>query len=241
MDYSNKVILITSGYNGIGRELVYNFVKCKAKVILTYHNHYDETVNLIDDIKKEFNIFVDIFYLDLCKEDSIIELSNSVKEKYGKLDILINNASLSMDSYYLDKTKDEFMKVLETNVIGTFLMIKYFNNMMNNGYIFNISSTDGIDTGSVYSIDYNVSKAGINMITKTISLDSSYKIYSICPNWVDTESTRNIDQKYLEEELKRVHQNKLINPKKIFDVINNCINNDIKSGSIIRIEGDIDE
>ena len=241
MDYSNKVILITSGHNGIGKELVYNFAKCKAKVIVTYHNHYQETLDIISDIKNKYNVCVDSFYLDLCQEDSISELYNYVNNKYGKIDILINNAALSMDSYYLDKTKKEFMKVLETNVVGTFLMIKYFNSLLDNGYIFNISSTDGIDTGSVYSIDYNVSKTGINMITKTIALDNSNKIYSICPNWVDTESTRSMDQDYLKSELKRVGQNQLIKPQKIFDVINEIIENNLKTGSIIRIDGDNNE
>ena len=241
MDYSNMVVLITSGYNGIGRELVYNFVKCQVKVIVTYHNHFQETKNMVNDIMNKYNVLVDMYYLDLCKEKCITELYNYVNDKYGKLDILINNAALSRDSYYLDKTKDEFMDVLETNVVGTFLMIKYFSELLDNGYIFNISSTDGIDTGSVYSIDYNVSKAGINMITKTIALDSSNKIYSICPNWVDTESTRSIDNNYLENELKRVHQKKLISPKEIFEVIDDCIKNNIQSGSIIRIEGDNNE
>ena len=241
MDYSNKVILITSGYNGIGKELIYNFARCKAKIIVTYHNHYQETLDIIFDIKNKYNICVDTFYLDLCQEDSISKLYNYVNEKYGHIDILINNAALSMDSYYLDKTKDEFMKVLETNVLGTFLMIKYFINLLNNGYIFNISSTDGIDTGNVYSIDYNVSKAGINMITKTIALDNSNKIYSICPNWVDTESTRSMDKDYLDSELKRVNQKRLINPQKIFEVIDDCIKNNIESGSIIRIEGEDNE
>lgn len=241
MDYSNMVVLITSGYNGIGRELVYNFVKCQAKVIVTYHNHYDETQNMVNDIMNKYNVLVDMYYLDLCKEKCIAKLYNYVNDKYGKLDILINNAALSRDSYYLDKTKDEFMDVLETNVVGTFLMIKYFSELLDNGYIFNISSTDGIDTGSVYSIDYNVSKAGINMLTKTIALDSSNKIYSICPNWVDTESTRSMDKNYLENELKRVHQKKLINPQRIFEVIDDCIKNNIQSGSIIRIEGDNNE
>ena len=241
MDYSNKVVLITSGYNGIGRELIDNFAKCKSRVIVTYHNHYDETLKLVNDIKKEYGIIVDMYYLDLCKEECISNLYNYVNDKYGKLDILINNAALSRDSYYLDKTKEEFMDVLETNVVGTFLMIKYFNSLLNNGYIFNISSTDGIDTGNVYSIDYNVSKAGINMLTKTIALDNSNKIYSICPNWVDTESTRSMDKDYLENELKRIGQKRLINPKEIFDVIDNVIKNNIQSGSIIRIEGEDNE
>ena len=237
MDCFLKIVLITSGYNGIGLELVKNFVNKKCKVIVTYHNHFNETKKMIDELNYDN---IDIYYLDLCQENSIIDLYNYVNNKYGKIDILINNAALSCDDYYLDKSKMEFMKVLETNVVGTFLMIKYFSKIID-GYIFNISSTDGIDTGSVYSIDYNISKSGINMLTKTIAIDSPYKIISICPNWVDTESTRRIDKKYLDNELKRIGQRKLIKPQKIFEVIEECIKNNISSGSIIRIEDDDNE
>ena len=176
--------------------------------------------------------------LDLCQEESIIKLSNFVKKKYKKLDILINNASLSMDNYYKDKTSEEFMIVLKTNVVGTFLMIKHFDDIMENGYIINMSSTDGIDTGNIYSVDYNASKAAINSITRTLSLDNSNKIISICPNWVDTKSTQMIDKIYLQNEMNRIGQKKLIKPIRVCQVIDECINKDIPSGSIVRIDGD---
>ena len=117
--------------------------------------------------------------------------------------------------------------------------MKHFDNIVN-GFIFNISSTDGIDTGNIYSIDYNASKAAINNMSKTFSLESNNKIISICPNWVDTESTKDIDENYLKSELKRVKQDKLINVNTIPKVINDCIKNNIETGSIIRIEGDED-
>ena len=118
-------------------------------------------------------------------------------------------------------------------------MIKYFDELTD-GFIFNMSSTDGIDTGSIYSIDYNVSKAAINMLTKTFSLESKNKIISICPNWIDSKTTRSMDKDYLESELKRIGQDKLINIKTIPKVIDDCIKNNIPSGSIIRIEGEED-
>ena len=164
-------------------------------------------------------------------------LGVKIKNKYGKIDYLVNNAAISLDNYLFDKTKEEFMKVLETNVVGTFLMIKYFDSIVD-GYIFNMSSTDGIDTGSIYSIDYNASKSGINSLTKTFSLASSNKIISICPNWVDTDSTNNMDKDYLDSELKRIKQDKLISEITIPKVIDDCIKNNISSGSIIRIESD---
>ena len=225
-----KKVLITGTSRGIGKVIVNYFLEKDYQVILTYHN----SINKINHKN------VDNYYLDLSNEQSIIDLANNIKNKYGHIDILINNAAISRDNYYLDKTKQEFMEVLETNLVGTFLMIKYFDNIVN-GYIFNISSTDGIDTGSIYSLDYNASKAGINIITQNIAMVSNNKIISICPNWVDVDSTKKMDQEYLKEELKRIKQDKLIDPITIPKVIDKCINDNIKSGSIIRIDGDINE
>jgi NAD(P)-dependent dehydrogenase (short-subunit alcohol dehydrogenase family) len=134
------------------------------------------------------------------------------------------------------------MKVLEVNTVGTFLMIKYMSKLMDkDGFIFNISSTDGIDTGSTLSINYNVSKAGINNMTETLSRIIEPKIITLCPNWVETETIKDMNQEYLESEMERINQRMLIKPEKIPKVINELINNDVVSGSIIRIDGDINE
>ena len=239
MSYQNKIILVTGAYQGIGKSICNYFAKLGANLIITYHNHYEETIKLKEELESNYGIKVMVYYLDLSDEESIINLSNDVKNKYQKIDILINNSAISLDSFIIDKTKQEFMKVMEVNVVGTFLMMKYFDTITN--YIFNISSTDGIDTGNIYSIDYNASKASINSITKTFSLYSKNKIISICPNWVDTESTRSMDKNYLEKELERIKQEKLIKVDEIPKVIDKCIKDNIDSGSIIRIDGEENE
>ena len=239
MENKGKIVLITGASSDIGKSLIEYFIKCKAKVITTYNNSKDEVIDYVNKINNKYHSLIDYQKLDLRKEESIINLYNYVKDKYKKIDILINNAAISKDNFIMDKEKDEFMEVLEVNLVGTFLMLKYFDNIID-GFIFNISSTDGLDTGSIYSIDYNASKAGINSITKTFKLYSKNKIISICPNWIDTKSTRNMDKDYLESELKRIKQDKLINLDTIPKVIDKCINNNIESGSIIRIDGDSD-
>ena len=232
-------MLITGAYRGVGKEIVKYFANLGVNIIMTYHNKMNETKELEREISEKYHINIESYYLDLSNEKSVNELYKYVKNKYKKIDYLINNASVSLDSYLFDKTKDEFMKVLKINVVGTFLMMKYFDEIID-GFIINMSSTDGIDTGSIYSIDYNASKAAINLITKTFSLESNNTIISICPNWIDTESTREIDQEYLQSELNRIKQNKLIGAKVIPKVIDEVIKNNTPTGSIIRIDGDRD-
>ena len=228
-------MLITGASSGIGKEVATYFANLGLNLILTYHKNFNEVDILKKELVSKYQINVETYYLDLASEKSIKKLFLEIKKQYKKIDYLINGAAISLDNYYIDKTKEEFMKVLEINVVGTFLMIKYFNKMVKE-YIINISSTDGIDTGSLYDIDYSASKAGINAFTKAFSL--TCPIISICPNWVDTKSTREMNQEYLKSELKRINQDKMISEITIAKVIDDAIMNNIPSGSIIRIDGD---
>ena len=100
------------------------------------------------------------------------------------------------------------------------------------------SSTDGINTYSKLSMDYSASKAGLINLTKTLALElENTKVYALCPNWVDTESIREMNPEYLEEEMNRVGQMKLINPKEVSHKLLEIIESDMESGSIIVMEG----
>ena len=237
--YENKIVLVTGASKGIGKSIIEFFAKEKASIIMTYYTNYELSNKTKDEIISKYNVKVTNYNLDLSNEDGINELYKNIKEEYGHIDILVNNAALSLDNDIDNLSKEDFMKVLEVNTVGTFLMIKYMSKLMNKeGFIFNISSTDGIDTGSTLSINYNVSKAGIINMTDTLSRIIKPKIITICPNWVETEAVKNMNQEYLTNEMKRIDQVKLIKPEKIPQVINELINNEVESGSIIRIDGE---
>ncbi len=240
MNFKGKVVLVTGASYGIGKEIATFFAEEGSNIIITYNNSQDLSNNVVSMIKNKYDVNVDNLKCDITNEDDVNKLFLFVKEKYGKIDILVNNSALSMDNYLYDKTKDEFMKVLEVNVYGTFQMMQKFSKITS--YIFNISSTDSFDTGSIYNIDYSCSKSAINCMTNYFSVfNKDTKYITICPNWVDTEPIKEMNQEFLKEELKRINQDKLINPKTIPIVIKKCILDNVISGSIIRIDGDINE
>ena len=78
---------------------------------------------------------------------------------------------------------------------------------------------------------------GLINLTKSLALIlSDKKIIAICPNWVKTESIKNMDQEYLKEEMKRIGQKKLIKPEKIANKVLELVENNISSGEIIVME-----
>ena len=236
--------LITGASIGIGKYLAILLAEKKYNLMLTYLSNYKLCKELQDEIIGKYKVKCIIKKLDLRDEFNIKKIFDDFKDNYGSLDILINNASYSCDNLIENKTKEEFVDVLNVNLVGTFLMCKYVKEIINkNGCIINMASTDGIDTYSIYNIDYAISKSGIIQLTKSLSLIyDDLLVVGIAPNWVDTESTREMSKEYLAKELLRIRQKKLITIKEVTDRIIEVIEKrNIKSGSIIRIDGDKDE
>ena len=129
------------------------------------------------------------------------------------------------------------MKVLEVNLVGTFLMCK---EAIKSGVkdIINISSTDSIDTYNSLNIDYSSSKAGVNIVTKTIAnVYPDVRIFAVLPNFINTESIMEMSEEYLNCELKRIGQEKLLDKEEVASNIYELYKDEnIKSGSLVRID-----
>ena len=162
--------LITGASVGIGKSLALKLASLNNNIYITYLSNEKKAKELQEEIINNYHVKCFIKKCDLRNEDDIKNVVNDFYNKLGNIEILINNASISHDNLIIDKTKNEFMNVLEVNLVGTFLMTKHSLNYMKDGIVINMSSTDGIDTESIYNIDYSASKAGIISLTKTFSL-----------------------------------------------------------------------
>lgn len=227
MDFAGLVVLVTGASRGIGNCFSNIMHEYGATVIGVYNN---------TPIK---DVLWDTYKCDLSREEDIKELIKYVKDKHEKIDCVINCAAIAIDDDLYEKSKEDFMKVLEVNLVGTFLMCKYASKEMERGVIVNISSTNATDTYNILSMDYDASKAGVENLTKNLAQRlPNLKICGLAPNWVATESVLAMDKEYLEAELKRVGQDKLLKKEEVvLKIIEIIINDDIRSGEIIRMGG----
>lgn len=233
MNLNDKVVLVTGGAKGIGSSIVESLANLGCYVIINYNTSKQEAIKLKQKPKDK----VMIIKADISNELEVKEMINKIVKEFKKIDILINNAAYTCDNLIEEKTKKEFMRVLEVNVFGTFLVSKYASKYMNKGIIINISSTDAVDTYNEYNIDYSASKAAVNSLTKSLALIlKDIKVLSLMPLWVNTEIVREMNQEYLKSELKRTNQKKLLEPVQVANKVIELINSDITSGSIIRME-----
>lgn len=232
-----KTAIVTGCAKGIGKEIALELARDGYDIIGTCNTSLIEMYNLKNRIES-IGVKFYSYKLDLLNEDEINSFCNTIKKEFENIDVLVNNAAKSLDNSFDLKTKEEFMEVLQVNLVSPFFLIQKLYNIMNDGVIINVSSTDGIDTYSKLNMDYSASKAGLINLTKSLALElENIRVYAVCPNWVDTESIREMNPEYLKEELKRIGQKELIEPKEVAKKVIKLIESDLKSGSIVVMEG----
>ncbi len=240
----NKKTVLITGSTGLASSIAEVYAKNNYNVIITYNSHKEESINLATTLRKKYNIDILSYKCDISKEENIINLKNEIINKFKTIDVLINNAGIAIDTTFEMKTKDNFMKTLEVNLVGTFLMCKYFGELMFNqksGSIINISSTNGIDSYYEYSLDYDASKAGV--INLSHNLANHYAPYvrvnTICPGWINTPMNSELDSKYKEEECKKILLDRFAEPIEIANVIYFVTSDEASyiNDSVIKVDG----
>jgi 3-oxoacyl-[acyl-carrier protein] reductase len=138
------------------------------------------------------------------------------------------------------------MKTLDINLVAPFLLCKKIGpKMVDNKYgiIINISSTNGIDTPYIESIDYDASKAGLISLSKNLAnyFAPYVRVNTICPGWVNTEMNKNLDSDFISKEEDKILLDRFANPREVANLVEFLISDKASyiNDSIIRIDGGI--
>lgn len=232
------VALVTGSSKGIGKEIAKKYAKEGYDVVINYNSSESEAIKLEEEIK-EYGVKTLVIKCDVSNEEDVINMVNTVKEEFGNIDILVNNAGIAIDTTFEEKTVDNFRRILDVNLIGTFLVSKYASKIMNNGVIINISSTNGIDTTYPESLDYDASKAGVISLTHNLATEfaPNIRVNAICPGWVNTEMNKELDEEFIKEETSKIKLGRFADPKEIADAVYNISISTYINDSIIRVDG----
>src|SRR5574344_580906 len=172
MDFDNKVVLVTGSSRGIGAATIEKFASNGANVVINYINDFSSANLLKEKVEKKYNIKALTIKCDVSNEDEVKKMIEKIISIFGHIDVLVNNAGIAIDTTFEDKTVENFRRILDVNLIGTFLVSKYVSRyMLENkfGKIINVSSTNGIDTNYPESLDYDASKAGVISLTHNLA------------------------------------------------------------------------
>ena len=239
-----KTVLVTGSSRGLGKSTIIKFAENGYNVVINYNNSEKVAYELQKYIEDNFKVGVLTVKADVGNENDVKEMFNIIIDKFGSINVVVNNAAIAIDTIFEQKTVDNFNKILNTNLIGTFLVSKYASKYMlekKQGNIINISSTNGIDTYYPYSMDYDASKAGIISLTKNLSKELSpyIRVNCVCPGWITTDMNNSLDKEYMSKEITKINLKRFAEPKEIANVVYFLATDEASyvNGSVIVVDG----
>lgn len=233
-------VLVTGSSRGIGSAIIKKFASNGWNVVINYNNSKSAAEKLESELEK-YNIEVLRIKCDIKKEEEVKNMFLKIKEKFNSLDVIVNNAGISLDNELNKKDANEFMKVINTNLLGTYLVSKHGMNLLKKGSIINISSNNVFNGNIINSVDYDASKAGIISLTHDFAkyLAPDIRVNCICPGWINTNMNKNIYSEYKKEEENKILLKKFGEVEDIANVVYFLASNDAKyiNDTIIRVDG----
>lgn len=240
------VAIVTGSSRGIGRSIALEFAKAGVNVVINYHRHEQEALELKEIITQQYDVEALAIQADISSEEEVEEMVNQVIDTFGKIDILVNNASICKDSLFLDKSVTHFKRILDVNLVGTYLCSKYVGKVMKeqkNGKIINIASSNALDTYYPESCDYDASKAGVISLTHNTAVEFApdIQVNCVCPGWVKTDMNRELSIEQIQEEKQKILLQRFAEPSEIAKVVLFLASNKASyvNDSIIRVDGGV--
>lgn len=238
------VALVTGSNRGIGKSCIEEFAKAGVNVIINYCHHKTEALELEKYIKETYHVEALAIKCDISNEDEVENMVNQIIDTFGGIDILVNNASVCRDTLMLDKNIKEFKRILDVNLIGTYLVSKYVGKVMleqKKGKIVNISSTNALDTYYPESCDYDASKAGVISLTHNFAREFApfINVNCICPGWVKTDMNKDLSFEQINKEKRKILLNRFASVEEISKLVLFLSSSKASyiNDSIIRVDG----
>ena len=226
--YKDKVVVITSGSQGIGQHLVLAYLERQAKVIVL-------------DITPNKNPDMDFHLVDLGRPEQIEQAFDEIQRQYGKVDVLINNGAIANFNKPIQQlTFEEFSRVIDVNLKGAFACSRRFielNHSQPYGRIINIASTRWYQNESGWDA-YGASKGGVVSMTQSMAIslaDTPITVNAVSPGWIQVEGYDDLDSFDHQQ-----HPSGRVGKAK--DIVNACLflthpENDFVNGHNLVVDG----
>ena len=238
------IALVTGGNRGLGKAICIYLAKKNIDIAFTYNSHKEEAKETLEFIRDNYNIRTHAFKCDISCEEEVEKMINKVLDLYGCIDVLVNNAGICNDSLLFDKTYSDFKKILDVNLIGTFLVSKYVGKIMisqKKGNIINISSNNAIDSYYPESCDYDASKAGVISLTYNLAKEFApfVRVNCICPGWIKTDMNKDLSLQQVADAKEKILLKRFAEPEEIAKVVYFLISPAASyvNSSIIKVDG----
>lgn len=219
-----KGLVITGGANGIGKQIVIDFIKMGYDVcVIDIENEIDK----VDGV----NYFVG----DVSKKIDLDSFYSFVKSTLSSIDVLVNNACYTKGGILSNASYEDFDEVLAVGLKAPYYLSLLFKNdlIKSRGKIINIASTRAFSSEPDWET-YASAKGGIVALTHSlaISLSPYVCVNAIAPGWINTDFSE-----VTKNDIDSIPSGRVGGSEDISSMVKCVCSNDFINGEVITIDG----
>jgi NAD(P)-dependent dehydrogenase (short-subunit alcohol dehydrogenase family) len=243
-DLTGRIILVTGGSRGMGREMVRAFARHGADVIIVSRK-LEGCEEAAEEVRKQYGRKAWAYACHVGDWSQIDALVERIYSEVGRVDVLVNNAGMSPLYESLEAiTEDLYDKVMGVNLKGPFRLSTLIGARMvrgDGGAMIHVSSCGAV-TPSANELPYSNAKAGLHNLSTGLARSLGPKVRSnvIMPGPFLTDISKAWDMKAMQEHAdKEIPLRRMAEPDEIVGAALLLASNASSyiSGAVIKVDG----
>lgn len=238
-----EIALVTGGSRGIGRAICVQLAKDGYDIVFNYQ-HGAEAAEETKKLCEAEGANVCMIQADISSSEECSTLVEKAVEFGGSIDVLVNNAGITRDGLIMRMKDSEFDDVIDTNLKGSFYMMRGVSKLMlraKKGRIINMSSVVGV-MGNAGQVNYAASKAGVIGMTKSLAREVASRkitVNAIAPGMIETDMTKVIPDSAKEAMLKSIPMQEMGKPEDIANMVSFLASDKARyiTGQVFSVDG----
>jgi 3-oxoacyl-[acyl-carrier protein] reductase len=232
----SRSVLVTGGNRGIGLAIARAFAQAGDKVAYTYRSG-EPPAELTD-------LGCLAVRCDITDSEQVEQAYKEVEERHGPVEVLVANAGVTKDQLLMRMSEEDFTSVIDTNLTGTFRVVKRANKAMlraRKGRVVLISSVVGL-AGQAGQANYAASKAALVGFARSLARELGSRNITfnvVAPGFVDTDMTRALPEETRKEFLSKVPLGRYADAEEIAGVVRFLSSDEASyiTGAVIPVDG----
>lgn len=197
-DFSGTTTVVTGGASGIGLSIAETIVRAGGSVVISASRNPDKTKAAVERLcQSNPKAAVHAIACEVGQEESVARFFGQARQAAGNIRYLVHSAAISPNTEFFDQTQLEWDKVLNANLTGSFLVLKYASLMMKDnpvledwrGKVVLVTSSNGVNAYDPVSAHYDSSKAGANLLVRNAAemlARVQICVNALAPGWIET-------------------------------------------------------
>jgi 3-oxoacyl-[acyl-carrier protein] reductase len=232
----SRSVLVTGGNRGIGLAIARAFAEAGDDVAVTYRTG--------EPPKELADLGCLAVRCDITDPEQVERAYKEIEEKQGPVEVLVANAGVTRDQLLLRMSEEDFATVLDTNLTGTFRVVKRATKRMlraRGGRIVLISSVVGM-LGSAGQTNYAASKAGLVGFARSLARELGSRNITcnvIAPGFVDTDMTKALTDEQRAKIVEQVPLGRYAQPEEVAASVRFLASEEAAyiTGAVIPVDG----